>query len=50
MNVDWILFHLYGLIGMHFNAMMRVGRDGMTETVFQYFELEGFMSGTNELI
>ena len=34
MNVDCILLHLYGLIGAHFDAMMRVGRDGMPETVF----------------
>jgi hypothetical protein len=38
-KIDYILLDLYGLIGMQFDAIMMVGRDEISETVFQYFEL-----------
>jgi hypothetical protein len=33
-NVDCILLHLYGLIGLHLRVIMRMRNEGETETSF----------------
>ena len=39
MNVDCILLHLYGLIGLHLSVMKRIGNEGETKTYSLDFAL-----------
>jgi hypothetical protein len=51
-NVDCILLHLYGLIGLHLRVIRRMRNEGETETCFLESALflgGGSRSGTLEL-
>jgi hypothetical protein len=50
-NIDCILLHLYGFIGMHLRVIMRMRNEGETEAYFldSALFLGGSLSGTLEL-